>query len=37
MQNSGPRNDIEVNGKKISGTGGVFDGDAFFVSGDNTN
>ena len=28
-----PRNDIEVNGKKISGTGGVFDGDAFLYQG----
>ncbi len=28
-----PRNDIEVNGRKISGTGGVFDGDAFLYQG----
>ena len=28
-----PRNDIEVSGKKISGTGGVFDGDAFLYQG----
>lgn len=28
-----PRNDIEVNGKKISGTGGVFDGEAFLYQG----
>lgn len=28
-----PRNDIEVNGKKISGTGGTFEGDAFFFQG----
>lgn len=28
-----PRNDIEVNGKKISGTGGVFDGDALLFQG----
>ncbi|TCV82553.1 lipoate--protein ligase family protein [Sulfurirhabdus autotrophica] len=28
-----PRNDIEVNGKKISGTGGAFDGDALMYQG----
>lgn len=28
-----PRNDIEVNGRKISGTGGVFYGDAFLYQG----
>lgn len=28
-----PRNDIEVNGKKISGTGGVFEGDALLFQG----
>ena len=28
-----PRNDIEVNGKKISGTGGIFEGDAFLFQG----
>ncbi|MDI6800145.1 MAG: DUF116 domain-containing protein [Actinomycetota bacterium] len=28
-----PRNDIEVNGRKISGTGGVFEGDAFLFQG----
>ncbi|MCL4474228.1 MAG: DUF116 domain-containing protein [Actinobacteria bacterium] len=28
-----PRNDIEVNGRKISGTGGVFDGDALLFQG----
>lgn len=28
-----PRNDIEVNGKKISGTGGVFEGKAFLYQG----
>ncbi len=28
-----PRNDIEVNGKKISGTGGVFEGNAFLYQG----
>ncbi len=28
-----PRNDIEVNGKKISGTGGVFEGSAFLYQG----
>ena len=28
-----PRNDIEVNGKKISGTGGAFDGDALMFQG----
>ncbi len=28
-----PRNDIEVEGKKISGTGGVFEGEAFLYQG----
>lgn len=28
-----PRNDIEVNGRKISGTGGFFDGDTLFFQG----
>ena len=28
-----PRNDIEVNGRKISGTGGFFDGDTIFYQG----
>jgi lipoate-protein ligase A len=28
-----PRNDIEVDGKKISGTGGVFEGDALMYQG----
>ena len=28
-----PRNDIEVNGRKISGTGGAFDGDCFLFQG----
>ena len=28
-----PRNDIEVNGKKIAGTGGVFDGNAILYHG----
>lgn len=28
-----PRNDIEVDGRKISGTGGVFDGDAVLFQG----
>ncbi len=28
-----PRNDIEVDGKKISGTGGVFDGDVLMYQG----
>ena len=28
-----PRNDIEVNGQKISGTGGFFDGDTLFYQG----
>lgn len=28
-----PRNDIEVDGKKISGTGGFFDGDVLFYQG----
>jgi lipoate-protein ligase A len=28
-----PRNDIEVNGRKISGTGGAFDGDALLYQG----
>ncbi|MDP6951248.1 MAG: lipoate--protein ligase family protein, partial [Alphaproteobacteria bacterium] len=28
-----PRNDIEVDGRKISGTGGVFDGDVVFFQG----
>ncbi len=28
-----PRNDIEVDGRKISGTGGVFDGDIVFFQG----
>jgi len=28
-----PRNDIEVDGKKISGTGGAFDGDALMYQG----
>ena len=28
-----PRNDIEVAGKKISGTGGIFEGDAFLFQG----
>ena len=28
-----PRNDIEVDGRKISGTGGVFEGDAFLFQG----
>lgn len=28
-----PRNDIEVDGKKISGTGGFFDGDTIFYQG----
>lgn len=28
-----PRNDIEVNGRKISGTGGYFDGDSFLYQG----
>lgn len=28
-----PRNDIEVNGRKISGTGGAFDGDALMYQG----
>lgn len=28
-----PRNDIEVNGRKISGTGGTFEGDAFLFQG----
>ncbi len=28
-----PRNDIEVGGRKISGTGGVFDGDAMLFQG----
>lgn len=28
-----PRNDIEVGGRKISGTGGVFDGDALLYQG----
>ncbi len=28
-----PRNDIEVNGRKVSGTGGFFDGDTLFYQG----
>jgi lipoate-protein ligase A len=28
-----PRNDIEVDGRKISGTGGVFEGDSFLYQG----
>lgn len=28
-----PRNDIEVGGRKISGTGGIFEGDAFLFQG----
>jgi lipoate-protein ligase A len=28
-----PRNDIEVNGRKVSGTGGAFDGDALLYQG----
>ncbi|MBT5039031.1 MAG: alpha/beta fold hydrolase [Rhodospirillaceae bacterium] len=28
-----PRNDIEVEGRKISGTGGIFDGDVLFYQG----
>lgn len=28
-----PRNDIEVNGRKLSGTGGAFDGPAFLMQG----
>lgn len=28
-----PRNDIEVNGRKISGTGGIFEGSAFLYQG----
>ena len=28
-----PRNDIEVDGRKISGTGGLFDGDTIFYQG----
>lgn len=28
-----PRNDIEINGRKISGTGGFFDGDTLFYQG----
>ncbi|MDH3514742.1 MAG: lipoate--protein ligase family protein [Gammaproteobacteria bacterium] len=28
-----PRNDIEVNGRKISGTGGAFEGDSFMYQG----
>jgi lipoate-protein ligase A len=28
-----PRNDIEVDGRKLSGTGGFFDGDALFYQG----
>jgi len=28
-----PRNDIEVNGRKLSGTGGFFDGDTLFYQG----
>ena len=28
-----PRNDIEVDGRKISGTGGFFDGDTLFFQG----
>ncbi len=28
-----PRNDIEVDGRKISGTGGIFDGDVVFYQG----
>jgi lipoate-protein ligase A len=28
-----PRNDIEVNGRKVSGTGGAFDGDALLFQG----
>lgn len=28
-----PRNDIEVNGRKLSGTGGFFDGDTLFFQG----
>ena len=28
-----PRNDIEVNGRKVSGTGGFFDGDTIFYQG----
>ena len=28
-----PRNDIEVDGRKISGTGGFFDGDTIFYQG----
>jgi lipoate-protein ligase A len=28
-----PRNDLEVNGRKISGTGGFFDGDLIFYQG----
>ncbi len=28
-----PRNDIEVDGRKIAGTGGFFDGDTFFYQG----
>ena len=28
-----PRNDIEVDGRKISGTGGAFDGDALMYQG----
>ena len=28
-----PRNDIEVKGRKISGTGGSFEGNAFFFQG----
>lgn len=28
-----PRNDIEVNGRKVSGTGGAFDGDALMYQG----
>ena len=30
---TGPRNDIEVDGRKISGTGGFFDGDTLFYQG----
>ena len=28
-----PRNDLEVDGRKISGTGGSFDGDCFLFQG----
>ncbi len=28
-----PRNDVEINGKKVSGTGGYFDGDALVFQG----